>query len=58
MYSKLKELYADESGQGYSEYILLVVLVAITVAKSFNLFRTALQSYYRRITYWVSLPIP
>lgn len=54
----LNRFHRDERGQGMTEYILLVVLVALTVAYSFLLFRRALRSYYGRITLWVSLPIP
>jgi Flp pilus assembly pilin Flp len=58
MFTSFTQFHQDENGQGMTEYILLVVLVALTVAYSFLLFRRALRSYYHRVTYWVSLPIP
>ncbi len=58
MGKKLLEFYNDESGQGMTEYILLTVVVALTLAVAFNAFRSAVLRYYNRLTFWVSLPFP
>jgi Flp pilus assembly pilin Flp len=49
----------NRKGQGMTEYIILVVILALGSIESWNLFRTALSAYWRkRISYGLSLPMP
>lgn len=58
----MKELFwrvwGDENGQGMTEYMLLVVVMAISLGVAFKQFHQAVLAYYNRVTLWVSLPIP
>ena len=56
--SEAWRLLEDESGQSMTEYIILVAVVSITVAGAFNLFIRVAKGYFRRVTNYVSLPIP
>lgn len=49
---------ADESGQGATEYLLLVVLVALVSIPIMKLLPIAVQGYVRPFYYCVSRPIP
>ncbi|MBN2056196.1 hypothetical protein JW905_14825 [bacterium] len=54
----LRALWCDEHGQGMTEYMLLVVLLAVTLGLAFRQFQHAVVEYYDRVTFWISLPIP
>ncbi len=44
MWKQLKALWKDETGQGMTEYILIVVLIAIAAIAAFIYFRDILKS--------------
>lgn len=47
--NKLHEQIADESGQGLSEYVLIIFLFAVAMVLSFSGFASALMNFYTTI---------
>jgi len=50
--------HTDECGQGMTEYILLVILVALVSVPIMKLLPLAVQGYVRPFYYCVSRPVP
>ena len=51
-------MFANESGQGMTEYIILVILVALVLVPYFRLMPEAVRGYVRPFYYCISKPIP
>lgn len=48
--SKIKSFFKDESGQGMTEYALIIALVAILLVATLGLFKDALVNEFTTIT--------
>lgn len=55
---KLKACIEAQAGQAMTEYLFLVVMVALVVIPLLALFPEAVQGYVRPFFYCVSRPIP
>jgi hypothetical protein len=55
---KSKALRGSERGQAMTEYIILVILIAIVTIPILKLFPDAVRGYVRPFYYSISRPLP
>ena len=55
---KEHEVFSENGGQAYTEYILIVVLVMVPIYWVFNTFINAVDFYFKLISFFVQLPFP
>lgn len=49
MYGLLSELWSDDSGQGLTEYVLIIAIVSIGLIAVMGVFRTELENVFNNI---------
>ena len=55
---KEHEVFTENGGQAYTEYILIVVLVMVPIYWVFNTFINAVDFYFKLVSFFVQLPFP
>jgi Flp pilus assembly pilin Flp len=54
----LQRISDDQSGQGMTEYVVLVVALFIGLIPVLGALQAAFERYYGFFSTWISLPIP
>jgi len=55
---KERDVFTHNSGQAYTEYILIVVLVMVPIYWIFNTFIRSVDFYFTLVSFFVQLPFP
>ena len=52
------DVFTENGGQAYTEYILIVVLVMVPIYWIFNTFISSVDFYFKLLSFFVQLPFP